>query len=590
MTIALAEATAENTRAALEAALHRLQQPGEDSFIWVRDWTDSSVIYEKNRQLWRSSYTLDDDEIVATLGEAEKVVAQTQYKTIETVQAIHDQIVREMVVRDPGSDSSRAYETLQILQGHLDKEEPIEEALEVAIEEARITLTWLREQTLTKSEGGHKFPAAAFAYVPNANRPATWSVRLWADPENKVTKSQLGRAAAALSPGGNNGSKTSIPGNKVAGVKRSVRSAYRKLGVEDTDIPKWVKETEHRAALLQYTPLTEAVKIDKGIARVVVIEPGFNVSKETFYPEEVLKRDFAVFEGAKMYADHPTDEEDEQRPERSIRDWVATLTNVAVDESGVVTGDATVIEPWLQNKLANLRDKDMLSEMGISINAVGTASKGTIDGIDTNVVEKFITARSVDFVTEPGAGGVVTLYEADRKLDIDLAELSTLRERRPDLVTEIEDGIRVTMLREGERTVDNEARIAELEKEVENRTSERDTALASVESGAKATRVAETGTAVGKALSEAELPEASKTRLAARFEGVESTEGLETAIEDERSYVASIRESSRVTNLGNREKSTPEEAEASKVSLTESFKRLNPDWPEEQVATAVRGR
>ena len=51
----------------------------------------------------------------------------------------------------------------------------------------------------------------------------------------------------------------------------------------------------------------------------------------------MLKRDYKIFEGQKMYADHPTEAEDKARPERSIRDWVATLSEVTCDENGVVT-------------------------------------------------------------------------------------------------------------------------------------------------------------------------------------------------------------------------------------------------------------
>lgn len=161
--------------------------------------------------------------------------------------------------------------------------------------------------------------------------------------------------------------------------------------------------------------MTEA-KFDKGRATVVVIKAGFNATKDRYYPAEMLQRDFKIFEGQKMYADHPTETEERERPERSIREWVATLKDVTCDESGTVTGVADIIESWLMQKLASLRDKQMLSEMGISINAVGTASKAKVDGTDTLVIEKLERANSVDFVTEPGAGGQVTLYESeDRK-------------------------------------------------------------------------------------------------------------------------------------------------------------------------------
>jgi len=99
-------------------------------------------------------------------------------------------------------------------------------------------------------------------------------------------------------------------------------------------------------------------------------------------------------------------------------------------------------------KLATLRDKELLSEMGISINAVGKATESTIDDKKTLVIEELVACRSVDFVTEPGAGGIVTFYESDRSRDVDLIELSGLKEKRPDLVKLIEADIKAQITRE----------------------------------------------------------------------------------------------------------------------------------------------
>ncbi|GAH40724.1 unnamed protein product, partial [marine sediment metagenome] len=78
--------------------------------------------------------------------------------------------------------------------------------------------------------------------------------------------------------------------------------------------------------ILNFTPLTEA-KFDKGRATVIVIKAGFNATEDRYYPAEMLKRDYKVFEGQKMYADHPTEQEDKDLPERSIKNtsWVAVI-------------------------------------------------------------------------------------------------------------------------------------------------------------------------------------------------------------------------------------------------------------------------
>ncbi len=38
-----------------------------------------------------------------------------------------------------------------------------------------------------KTENGMQFPAEAYAYVPDPDKPSTWKLRLWEDPEKKET-------------------------------------------------------------------------------------------------------------------------------------------------------------------------------------------------------------------------------------------------------------------------------------------------------------------------------------------------------------------------------------------------------------------
>ena len=515
----------------------------------------------------------------------EPVKVEQIYKATEALRSVYSEIIQEAGRRNASRDAARVKQILKLCQELLSSEPPEEEEAEEAAKEANSVLAWLKEQEAMKTENGVKFPASAYAYVPDAEKPSEWKLRLWEDPQQKVTRKQLGAAAAALSPGGFRGQKVQIPSADLPAVKRKIRAEYRKLEVPDEEIPRWVKEAETRELLTNFISLTEA-KFDKGRATVIVIKPGFNESKDRYYPPEMLKRDYGIFEGQKMYADHPTEAEDEQRPERSIKDWVATLSEVSCDESGTVTGIAEIVEPWLMQKLASLRDKGMLSEMGISINAVGSATKGTIEGKETLVVEKLVAARSVDFVTEPGAGGIVTFYESDRNQDVDLVELSGLKERRPDLVKSIEDGVRAALTKEVKKSMENEARITELESANEVLTSERDALKQTIAEGEKEKVKAEAQAAIKEAVEKAELPNASKEVLLKRFAAAESAEGIEAAIQDEIDYVAKLSEAGKVRNLG---PSHPE-AEKDTKALRESFRRSNPDWTDAQLDAAVSGR
>lgn len=503
----------------------------------------------------------------------------------EELQGKYAEIIQEVGKRNASLDAARIKKIVELCQELLSSEEPKEDKVKKAVKEADTTLIWLKEQAAMKTEDGQKFPAAAYAYVPDSEKPSEWKLRLWEDPTKKVTRKQLGAAAAALSPGGFRGQKVAIPSADLSAVKRKIRAAYRSLDVADEEMPRWVKETETRELILSYVPLTEA-KFDKGRATVIVIKPGFNADKSRYYPAEMLKRDYKVFEGIKMYADHPTDEEDKARPERSIKDWVATLSEVACDENGVVTGIAEIIEPWLMQKLASLREKEMLSEMGISINAVGSASKATIENTETLAIEKLVIARSVDFVTEPGAGGVVTFYESDRCRDIDLIELSILKEHRPDLIKSIETAVRAEIQQEVKHKMELEDKVKELEGQIETLTTEKNELQTKISEAEKAKAKADAQAIIKEAVAKAELPNAAKERILEKFKDAESADGIEEAIKSEKDYIAKLSEAGRVKNLGGSQPNP----EKDKAELKESWKKLHPEWTDAQIETAVNGR
>lgn len=98
------------------------------------------------------------------------------------------------------------------------------------------------KEGMMKTEGGKKFPMSAYAHTPS-DKPSTWKLRMM-DMSGKVTKEQLGAAAAAFSSGGFRGNKVQMPAADVAKAKARIRSEYRKLGVPDKEIPDSVKELD----------------------------------------------------------------------------------------------------------------------------------------------------------------------------------------------------------------------------------------------------------------------------------------------------------------------------------------------------------
>lgn len=218
-----------------------------------------------------------------------------------------------------------------------------------------------------------------------------------------------------------------------------------------------------------------------------------------------------------------------------------------------------------------LRDQGLLETMGVSINAIGTAVKGKIEGKTTMIVEKLVRARSVDFVTEAGAGGMVTMYEAIADVDIDLMDVDGLRERRPDLVTELESNIRNQVTTEVKARMEIEERVKELEGQVESLTTERDDAVNKLSEVEKAKAKAEAQAIITEALGKAELPEKAKERLSERFKEAETADGIQEAIQSEAEYVAALTEKGKVKDLG----LTHEEPEGkSKEKLEEAFTEL----------------
>lgn len=96
-----------------------------------------------------------------------------------------------------------------------------------------------------KTEGGMEFPPAAFAHVPDPTQPSTWKLRLWETPDKKVTAAQVGRAVAALGPGGFRGNRVQIPAADLPGVKAKVRSAWKQVHPGEKEVPNAIKSLEN---------------------------------------------------------------------------------------------------------------------------------------------------------------------------------------------------------------------------------------------------------------------------------------------------------------------------------------------------------
>lgn len=342
-----------------------------------------------------------------------------------------------------------------------------------------------------------------------------------------------------------------------------------------TDAEAEVTETEIAEAASG-----EGASLDKNEVVVTVLQPGFNRSGARYYPPEAVRQAVTegLFNNRKMFVNHPSATELRERPERNLTDWVSTVKETWVDEeSGAIKARIKVVQNWFGDFLKQLQENDALADVGLSIFAQGQVQRKKIDGRLTDVVERFTRALSVDWVTEPGAGGRVdAIWEAYQPVRAKEQEtnvlntmsateaVATLREQRPDVIEVLESEHRAEeTVRESEAVLaEAQERIAALEGEVEAKEAE----LAELR---QAKIVAERDEIVRESLSQSELPQAAQERVAKAIGEPQLTEDgaldaeavqaeVAALVEAEQAYAAELLKESRpaggrgISGLGDR--------------------------------------
>lgn len=164
--------------------------------------------------------------------------------------------------------------------------------------------------------------------------------------------------------------------------------------------------------------LVERAVRGDGTMAVKLIRPGWGSSG--FYPQEVLERDGPkVFvKGTKMFWNHPTEQEERARPEGDLRNLAAELVADARWDGTGTAGPGLYAEAKVFGGYKEALE-DLAPHIGVSIRASGKGTRGVAEGREGMVLHAITGARSVDFVTLPGAGGqVVSLFEAVRNTDL----------------------------------------------------------------------------------------------------------------------------------------------------------------------------
>ena len=286
---------------------------------------------------------------------------------------------------------------------------------------------------------------------------------------------------------------------------------------------------EHKLYKLHESTSGEgAESLGEGKYRIRIITPGKGSSG--IYLAENLAESAHLFKaGTEMFIDHPTESEEWERPERSIRDYAGVfLEDATVGEDGALY---TVCKVFFG---VNELIKDKWEHIGVSINAWCDEPIS-----EAGVVPVFAGVRSVDFVTAPGAGGgIVDLLESNRNgtlqkeeesMDIE-SKLSALEDKLGSVLEAIGKVVEATTVKEAEEeaapTVDVDAVLE-----------------------------------AGKKLAESGLPDAAVARVR---ESVKAGKDIDEAIEAERAYIKEATAKS----------ASPHVEEDSGASLKESYKKI----------------
>jgi hypothetical protein len=187
--------------------------------------------------------------------------------------------------------------------------------------------------------------------------------------------------------------------------------------------------------------LREGSSAGGGSARVVIITEGLgNLRDRNYYTADAIKSAAKILVGKQSYLNHPSESEEQDRPERSVRDLcgyfvdtrVGTVNDPDTSETltacfGTLKFDLSesgqraraLVETALAYQKNFPEDKDVYC--GISINAGGVSHPGVIDGEEVNMVTEIQEAFSADIVTKPARGGrflalVESAYGSRRKL------------------------------------------------------------------------------------------------------------------------------------------------------------------------------
>lgn len=280
-----------------------------------------------------------------------------------------------------------------------------------------------------KTEDGTAYPAGAFAYVPDAEKPSTWKLRLWESPEDKVTRRQVGMAVAALGEGFR-GQKVEIPADDLASVKSKVREAWSSVHEEGDDMPPVLKSTDAQEGQMEKSTeerLEESLEaLAKAEARIadmekaVTSEPAVEASEEDMLkeaPEAVRK----AFEAIQKQADE------------------AVAKAAAAEEALVKERDARADAEAVEKAAKAFSHLGMDPEVvGPALRRLAVADESLAKAVETALTAADAKVDSADIFTEigrtaPNTGSAFHKAESMAKAAVADGKASTVEQAMTDV-------------------------------------------------------------------------------------------------------------------------------------------------------------